>query len=60
MFRFDAAACSMTPLGGGAVAGYPNGTRSHHVAGLTAGGEILVQGGVLDGAPDAAALRLSL
>lgn len=61
-FRFDAEACAMTQLGGAAMAGFPNvnGTRAHHAAGVTAAGEIFVQGGLVDGAPDATALRLSL
>ena len=60
MFRFDAGACVMVALGADAVIGYPNGTRAHHAAGLTAGGEIWVQGGMVHGAPNPAALRLSL
>ena len=41
MFRFDAVACAMVPLSGMATAGYPNGTRAHHVAGLTRVGPIV-------------------
>ena len=56
VFRLDVSTCKMVALSGG---GFPGGTRAHHVAGVTAAGEIYVHGGMVNGAPDPATLRLA-